>query len=513
MWISPLARWNRHAATVGLCAALLVVTPSTAADAEDEEHRRRIAALVDDRRDEIFAELTAFLSLPNVSSDREAIRRNAEHLRRMLEARGLSVQPLETGGAPYLFAHLPPEEQVAGGRTPVVLFYCHFDGQPVDAARWTVTEPFAPRLVGDLSDPEARVYARSAADDKAPIVALLAAVDVLRAAGLRSTVDAKFLFDPEEELGSPNLRDVLAAHADRLAADLMIFADGPVHQSGRPTVVFGTRGIVTVTLTVYGPQRALHSGHYGNWAPNPAEKLATLLASLKDADGHVQVEGFYDDVLPLSPGEREALRAIPPVEEALMDDLLLAKPDGGGRSLQELINLPSLNVRGLSSGWVGDEARTIVPAVAIAEIDLRLVKGIDPVTQFDRLVAHVRRQGFHVVQEEPGPETLRRHAQVVRITHGSGVPATRTSMDAPASRALLAAVRRAVTVDLVRMPTLGGTGPLYPFERTLGLPVYGVPIVNPDNNQHAPDENLRLGNLWDGIVIYASLLRLPAPQE
>jgi acetylornithine deacetylase/succinyl-diaminopimelate desuccinylase-like protein len=343
-------------------------------------------------------------------------------------------------------------------------------------------------------------------------VALLAAIDVLREAGIPPTVDARFIFDPEEEIGSPNLTRVLADHADLLRADLMIFADGPVHQSGRPTVVFGTRGIVTLRLTVYGPAHPLHSGHYGNWSPNPAEKLAALLASMKDAEGRVLVAGFYDDMVPLSPSEQEALERIPGVEERLQEDLLLARPDGGGRTLQELINLPSLNVRGLASGWVGDEVRTIVPATAVAEIDLRLVKGIDPLRQVERVIEHVRTQGFHVVREEPDPEVRRQHPNVVQVAHGSGVPATRTSMDTPISRSLILAIRRATPIEPVLMPTLGGTGPLYPFEQTLGLPVYGVPIVNPDNNQHAPDENLRLGTLWDGIVLYASLLRFPPPE-
>jgi acetylornithine deacetylase/succinyl-diaminopimelate desuccinylase-like protein len=308
------------------------------------------------------------------------------------------------------------------------------------------------------------------------------------------------------------LEAVLQQHARLLEADLLVFADGPVHQSGRPTVVFGNRGIVTVTLTVYGPARPLHSGHYGNWAPNPAEKLSRLLASMKDAGGRVLVPGFYDDVVPLSATEREALRAIPAVERELQAELGIAVPDGAGASLQAAINQPSLNVRGMASGSVGADARTIVPSTATAEIDMRLVENITPAAQVERLRAHVRGQGYEVVADEPDLATLRAHPGVARLTAGHGTPATRTPMDTPVSGAVIAAVRRAVSGEPVLMPTLGGTGPMHAFEMALGLPVYGVPIVNYDNNQHAPDENLRLGNLWDGIVIYASLLRLPPPE-
>ncbi len=493
-----------------LLVALTVViaaTGPTVAESEDDRHRGAVTEWVAAHRAQIYAELEDFLAIPNVSADVENLWVNARHLDGMLEKRGIETRILEIAGKPYVYGRLAAEDPPPG-RPAVVLFYCHFDGQPVDPASWTVTEPFKPVLTGELSDPGARLYARSASDDKGPIVALMAAIDALRALGIPPSVEAKFILDPEEEIGSPNIGDLLEGHADLLAADLMIFADGPVHQSGRPTVVFGTRGIVTVTLTVYGPTRPLHSGHYGNWAPNPAEKLARLVASMSDRSGRVLVEGFYEDVVPLSETELAALAAIPPVEEALMDDLLVGRPEGDGLTLQELINLPSLNVRGMASAWVGEGARTIIPTTATAEIDLRLVKGVEPRAQVERIRAHARAQGFRVVEDEPDGETLRNHGDVVRITSSHGVPAVRSSMDTPVSRAVIEAATRAVTVEPVLMPTLGGTLPVYPFEKVLGMPIYGVPICNPDNNQHAPDENLRLGNLWDGIVLYASLLRL-----
>lgn len=505
------AAWPAILITGAILVAGLTAAPG-GDGGDDAAHRNAMEAWVAAHRSEILADLTDWLTIPNSAIDLAAMRRNAEHLSAQLERRGAATRLLETGeSGPYVYAVLEPEGEPAPGGPPTVLFYCHYDGQPVDPARWTVGPPHEPTLVGDPGDPEARLYARSAADDKSPITALLAAVDGLRETGIPPNIRVKFIFDPEEEIGSPHLRAILEEHADLLAADLMIFADGPVYQTGQPTVVFGTRGIVTVSLTVYGPATHLHSGHYGNWAPNPAEKLAALLASMKDGDGRVLVEGFYDDVAPLGAADRRAISEITPVEENLKETLLVARPDGGGRSLQELINLPSLNVRGLRSAWVGDDARTIVPSSATAEIDMRLVKGVTPDSQVERLRRHIEKQGFLVVDREPADEIRRRHPLVVKMTHSGGVPASRTPLDLPLSRSVIAAVRRAAGEELVLMPTLGGTGPLSLFEEILGLPVYAVPIVNPDNNQHGPDENLRLGNFWKGIVVYASLLRLSPP--
>jgi acetylornithine deacetylase/succinyl-diaminopimelate desuccinylase-like protein len=485
---------------------------ATAEDSGDAAHRDAIGSWVAAHRGPILDDLKALLSLPNDATDHPAMRRNAEWIVAELEERGARAELLETAGSgPYLYAELAPGDGPPEGPPLTILFYCHYDGQPVDPSKWTRGAPYAPALEGNPSDPDARIYARSASDAKGPIIALLAAIDALRSAGIPRTVHLKLILDPEEEISSPHLRGLLAGYAELLRSDLMIFADGPVFPTGKPTLVFGVRGIVTVTLELYGPASALHSGHYGNWAPNPAEKLSRLIASMKDAEGRVLVAGFYDGVEPLGSEAQAALERIPAVEPALMDALLIARPDGGGRSLQDLINLPSLNLRGLRAGSVGDEARTIVPSSAIAEIDMRLVKGVTPDSQVARLREHIGKQGFFVVDREPTAEERRAHPLVLRLTRETGIPASRTSMETPLSLAVTAAVRRAVEGEVIMLPTLGGTGPLSLFEEALALPVYTVPIVNHDNNQHGPDENLRLGNLWRGIAIYASLLRLARP--
>ncbi len=466
---------------------------------------------------EIVGELVRFLSLPNVADDLEAIRENAQALAGMLRRRGIEPLLLETGGAPYVFG-----ERKSAGAERTVLFYAHYDGQPVDVERWVGHAPFQPVLRdkpleagGSMIDfpadgrfgPEWRLYARSAADDKAPIIALLAGLDALAAAGLEPAVNLKFLFEGDEEAGSPHLAEVVDAHGELLHADLVVAADGPSDPSGLPTLYFGARGIVSAQITVYGPLRPLHSGHYGNWAPNPALRLAQLLASMKDpATGKVLIAGFYDGMQELSDFERQALNTAPDDDAEQLRAFGIAQPEAAGRRL-ELINEPSLNVRGLSSGWVGSEARTVIPDLAVADIDLRLVKGIDARQQIQRLIAHVRGQGFEVVEEEPDLEARLRHPKLARVVFSDGYPAFRTSMDLSISQAIIGAVEDNTGRKAVKLPTLGGSVPLYVFTDILKVPTVGIPTVNHDNNQHGPNENLRLGHLWNGIeVLVAAML-------
>jgi acetylornithine deacetylase/succinyl-diaminopimelate desuccinylase-like protein len=259
-----------------------------------------------------------------------------------------------------------------------------------------------------------------------------------------------------------------------------------------------------VEITVFGPYRALHSGHYGNWAPNPAMRLAELLATMKDADGRVLIEGFYDDVVPLTPLEKKAIADAPKNEPDLMREFGFAQAEGNGRSLLELINQPSLNVRGLRSAYVGGEARTIVPDVAVASLDLRLVKNIDPRQQFARVLAHIRKQGYYVTDHEPTAEERAQHPLIAMVTMTGGYPAARMPMDHPAAQALVRVARAAVPGQWVLLPTSGGSVPMYIFEN-LGLPVAHVPIVNHDNNQHSENENLRLSNFFRGIELFTAL--------
>lgn len=467
----------------------------------------------------ILDEHIEFVRIPNVSRDRANVRRNAEHLLGMLKKRGMTAKLLEVSEAsPLVYAEL-----ATPGASSTYVFYGHYDGQPVDAKEWA-TPPFDATLRsgrldrggevvrlpdrGNPLNPEWRLYARAAADDKAPIMAMLAALDALKSAGIRPRANLKFVFDGEEEIGSPNLARYLKANRELLRGDLWVICDGPEHASGRQTVVFGVRGAQTLEITVYGAIRELHSGHYGNWAPNPAMMLAQLLASMKDRDGRILIPGFYDGVVPLTDAERVAIDAIPNDDADQMRNLSLARTEGGGKRLAELINLPALNVRGVSSGHTGSQAANVIPTTATASIDIRLVKGVTRERALAALTRHIENQGYFVTTAEPGETTLLSHERVARVmVDPGGYDASRTPMDLPVAQRLIAALDRART-PLVLQPTMGGSLPLVVIEEELRSPTITVPTVNYDNNQHSKNENLRLGNLWNAIKTMAVLFTM-----
>ncbi|MDQ3819247.1 MAG: M20/M25/M40 family metallo-hydrolase [Acidobacteriota bacterium] len=471
----------------------------------------------------ILSEFVRLLSIPNVARDGENIRRNAAFIVEMMRERGLEPRLLEAASPatpPAVFG-----QWLAPGAMRTIVIYAHYDGQPTDPQKWTGTRPWQPTLrdapfesggrvismpgANDSINPQWRLYARSSSDDKAGVMAILAAFDALKAKGIAPTVNLKFFFEGEEEAGSPHITEIIGRNRALLAADAWIICDGPVHQSGRKQVVFGVRGDTDVDVTVYGAKRPLHSGHYGNWAPNPAMLLARLLASMKDDAGRVTIAGWYDDVEPLGADERRALMNAPAYDEQLKKELGIARAEGQGQSLIELINQPSLNVNGMEGGDVGALARNIIPTTATAVLDLRLVKGNDRERQVERLVAHIRRQGFFVVDHDPTDAERAAHPLIAKVTERpGGYNAERTSMSLPVSRSVVAAVQSTSAERIVLMPTLGGSLPLSLIRETLGVPTITVPIANYDNNQHAENENLRLQNLWDGIDTYAALMTM-----
>jgi acetylornithine deacetylase/succinyl-diaminopimelate desuccinylase-like protein len=471
---------------------------------------------------EILAEFTQLLSVPNIASDRENIRLNAEFVLGMMKRRGLNPQLLEgksTDTPPAVYG----EWQVPGARHSIIL-YAHYDGQPVDPKAWTASPPFQPtwRTVAMESggqvvpfpssgeiNPEWRLYARSSSDDKAGVMAILTAFDALRAQNATPTVNIKFLFEGEEEAGSPHLGDIIDLHKQLLESDAWIICDGPVHQSGRKQVVFGVRGDQNVDVTVYGAKRPLHSGHYGNWAPNPAMTLARLLATMKDADGHVTIAGWYDGVEPLGEAEKRAMAEAPAYDDEIRTQLGLAKTEGNGKLLMELINEPSLNINGMSSGDVGALARNVIPTTASAVLDLRLVKGNDHRVQVRRLIDHIRKQGFYVIDHDPTDAERKQYPLIAKVTaRAGGYNAERTRMDHPISIAVVDAVQTTSNDPIVKLPTSGGSLPLSIITDHLRTITLTVPIANYDNNQHAENENIRLQNLWDGIETWAAVMMM-----
>ena len=463
----------------------------------------------------ILSELTEFLEIPNVANDDANIHRNATAVARLLERRGIASRMLETAGSPPVIfgeIHTP-------GATRTLVFYAHYDGQPVDPKDWA-TPPWqavlrdglledgghvVPLPADGLVNAEWRLYARSSSDDKAAIVAIAAALDALKSAGVPFHSNLKFVFEGEEEPGSPHLAAILEKYKDLLGGDAWLICDGPVHPSRRQQIVFGARGFATMEVTVYGARRELHSGQYATWAPNPARMLARLIASMQDDDGRVLVDRFYEGIVPLSGSEQRALAEAPDSDGSLRKELWLGRTEGG-KKLVEMINLPSLNVRGMSSARIGDQANNIVPATATATMDLRLVKGMDQVQTVAKIIDHIRRQGYYVIDHEPDAEVRMSHPKIARVSVGrGGYNASRVSLDLPISQRLLE-IAESVRSPVVKLPTIGGSVPLYMIENILRSPAVMVPIANHDNNQHSANENLRIQNLWDAIELIAAFL-------
>ena len=361
------------------------------------------------------------------------------------------------------------------------------------------------RLEGEV-DPEWRVFARSASDAKGPIAMFLTALDALDGEGWQQTYDVKVIMDFEEELGSPHLPAAVERHRKRIDADMLVIFDGPRHVTNRPTLSFGARGIATITLTVFGPRRPQHSGHFGNWAPNPALRLAQLLASMKDEAGRVTLPGFYDGV-EVDDATRAILRRIPDDEEDMKRRLGFAEPDKVGPTYREALLYPSLNVLGLAAAWTGNATRTVIPDSATAELDVRLVPDSNAERLLGLIQSHIAAQGYYVIEGRAPSEAERgEHARIASFDAEVSYGAFRTPYDSVLGMGLTRALTRAFGEEPIRIFMSGGSIPIAPFVVTLGLPAVSVPTVNLDNNQHSPNENLRLGNYHEGVRTFLAVL-------
>ncbi|MES2873767.1 MAG: M20/M25/M40 family metallo-hydrolase [Bacteroidota bacterium] len=481
----------------------------------------KIRSYGNDNAGSVINEFTNFLTLSNVATDTSGLQKNAAFIMGMMQKRGIqNIQLLNAataGTPPAVYG-----EVLVPGAKQTLIFYAHYDGQPVNSAQWAAElNPFQPKLFSNAIDKggknlafpandnynsEWRIYARGASDDKAGIAAILNAYEALTKSGLKPSYNLKFFFEGEEEAGSPHLDEILEKYQSLLQSDLWIICDGPVHQSGKKQIVFGVRGDANLDLTVYASKRPLHSGHYGNWAPNPAMMMAKLLSSMKDENGKVTIKGFYDDVTPLSSSERKSLNEVPRVDEQMKTELGINSVDMQGLSLGEAINQPSLNINGMQSGNVGKLASNQIPTYATAVLDLRLVLGNDWKRQQQKVIDHIKSEGFYVTDKEPNDEERQKHSKIIKVIRKDGINAQRTSMDLPIIQKVVAAVRSTSQDQLVLQPTMGGSLPLYLFEKHLNAKTITIPVANHDNNQHAENENIRLGNLFDGMVIMGALM-------
>lgn len=469
-------------------------------------------ALAAERR-AIVEEFIEFLRLDTVSQQSARVRAGAAWLAAAMQQRGLTARVLETGGNPAVLGEL----RVPGAERTLLL-YCHYDVKPAPVSGWLQSSPFEPVLRRGLAEDgapavsldavpdgalaEHRLYARGSSDDKGPIWAHLHAIALMGRLGMRPAVNVKLVLDGEEEIGSPFFGRFTEEHRDLLAADLALVTDGPKHESGRPTVSGGARGILALELTLEAARRDVHSGNF--LVPNPAWKLSGLLASMATPDGTPLIEGLEEAVVAPTPAERALMADIPLDVAALEKQLGVPAP---ADYLERLMFHPTLNIRGLASGFVGEQANTIIPHRATVSLDVRLVKNQRLEAVYRRIVEHIRGQGFVVIEsaDAPLPDELRGRA--IRVVEKRGYDPAKTALDLPVVRRVIEAVERAHGGErAVLLPTLGGSVPLWAFTDILALPTLVIPYANANNRQHSPNEHLRLDHLFQGIRTTAGLL-------
>ncbi|GAB3716917.1 M20/M25/M40 family metallo-hydrolase [Amycolatopsis oliviviridis] len=430
----------------------------------------QLRAWVDGR--DLVGELADWISLPSVSRTGEGMTEAAAHGLRLLRASGLEAREVETGGWPALVG-------TADGPGPHVLIYGHYDVQPPGPLDLWTTPPFVPSVR------DGRMYGRGTGDNKGQHLAQLLGLRALRDLTGGFPCRVTVLLDGEEEIGSPNL-----ARAVRQVGrpDLVIWSDGPVHDSGRACVVLGMRGILTFELRTRGANRPLHSGNWGGVAPNPAWALVQLLATMRSADGIVTVPGFADDVAPLSEGQRAALADLPVDVAGTLEAIGAAGMEPpADLGFHERLAVPTLTVNSLSCADSGDH-RTVIPDVAIARCEARLVSGQTP----DQVAEAIRR---HIAKFAPDVEFVPDAA----MSPSSTLPET------PYTTTILRAVEDGLGQRPLLVPSMGGSLPIAALSDVLSCPCYGVPLANVDEANHAPDENLDLAWFHRGIVAAASI--------
>ena len=472
-----------------------------------------------DQDQKLFQEFYEFLSLPNDANIPNQLTANIEWCERSFKKRGFKIQSLKTDRLPLILA-----EKRFNRNYPTVLFYVQVDGQPVDPTKWFQKDPFLPvlksmnskgewqeipwdNLKKDYSE-DWRVFARSASDAKAPINSFLIALDIMDEQNLEPNYNIKVIMDMEEEMGSPNLPNAVKKYRKKLKADRLVILDGPRHPSNEPTLTFGARGIATIQLKVHGPKYPQHSGHYGNYVPNPAIRLSQIIASMKNQDGIVTIDGFYDGI-EISDKARKVMAQVPDDENEIRRSIGISEIDKVADNYQESIQYPSLNVRGLKSGWVEKEVRTIIPSFALAEIDVRLVKETDPNRLIGLIKQHIKKQGYHITKKDPSDEERMKYGRLITFKSKISYTAFRTPIDSPIGDWLSSAIRNGFEMEPIIKRTSGGSVPISPFVNTLDVPAVTVPTVNPDNNQHSPNENIRVGNLIESVRTHLAILVQP----
>ena len=439
-----------------------------------------VFATIEQNRSTFLDRLFDYLRRPSISAHGVGIGETAEYLGELLRAMGLRTRILPTEGWPVVFG-----ERIPNPDLPTVLLYGHYDVQPPDPLEDWISGPFDPEIR------DGRIYARGVGDNKGQHFANLMAIESLIACHGELPCNVKVLLEGEEEVGSPHLADFVRTHRELLRADLVITSDGPVHSDGQSCLVFGVRGVAGFELRARGARGDLHSGNWGGVAPNPLWTLVHLLGTMKNANGEITIAGFHDAVRAPTPAESAALEALPFDEDAILEELgvdAFDAPEGLGMA-ERLSTRPTLTINGIHGGYGGPGSKTVLPHEAVAKCDIRLVEAQTCADVLAKVEAHVRA-----------------HAPGVEFVPMGGMDPSRTPVDSPFAGPIRLAMTEAQGREPLIVPALGGSLPDYVFTKILGVPAFGVPYANPDEANHAPNENLEVERFISGIRTGAAIL-------
>src|SRR5918994_2039508 len=446
----------------------------------------RVVDFINVNRDRYVEELKQYLAIPSISAlpqHAADVRRAAEWTGQALRDAGLeNVRLIDTPGNPVVYG-----DWLNAPGKPTILYYGHYDVQPVDPVNLWTTPPF------EATVRDGEIYARGAADDKGQVFMHIKAVEAhLKKAG-NLPCNIKFFIEGEEEVGSAHLDDFVRAQKTLLAADVVVISDSPMFDRGIPSICYGLRGLTYFQIDLRGSKSDLHSGSFGGAVANPAMVLAQILTQMKDRGGRVKIPNFYDDVRPLRDEERAEFKKLPFNETRYRKELGAPKLFGesGYTTLERTWARPTFEVNGLLSGFTGDGAKTVIPAVAMAKVSMRLVPDQDPdkiATLFDEYVKKV------------APKTVE-----LKVTRMHGGRPWMTDFD----NKYVQAAGRAIEKGFGKAPVFNREGGSIPvvatFQEILGLPSVLFGIGLPDENAHAPNEKLDLGNFHGGVIASAFL--------
>jgi acetylornithine deacetylase/succinyl-diaminopimelate desuccinylase-like protein len=440
----------------------------------------KVFAYITTNQDAFIARVMDYVRHPSISAQDIGIAEVAGMLVAMLESLGFATEAVATAGHPMVLGRW---EKRHGA--PTVLLYGHYDVQPPEPLEAWHSPPFEPTIR------DGRIYARGIGDNKGQHFAQLLAIESHLKVSGQLPCNVIVLLEGEEEIGSPHIAEFVRTHHERLKADFVVTADGPIHASGLPTVTFGVRGMASFELRARGARRDVHSGNFGGVVPNPLWTLVHLLATMKSPLGEITIDGLHDAIVPPTPLEREAAARLPLDLAETQAELGLSRLDApvDRPFYDRLMFHPTLTINGLHGGYGGPGSKTVLPHEAVAKCDIRLVEAQTPDDILAKVAAHVRR-----------------HAPDVEFVPQGGMAPSKTAMDSPWGEKIRRAIVLAQGVEPLLYPTVGGSLPDYAFTKILGVPAFVVPYANADEANHAPNENLRLECFINGIRTGAALL-------